>query len=352
MAGEIVLREGFDVYSGVATAGIGLVTRWLEAVSSSTTLVAGRFAGQAMRIGGASVGDVYGRYRVLDAPVANFTLGCAFRLESGSAFAVRPVAHVRSGNVYDMGFGVSGDGVLAIVKNTAASTFTILAQTAAAFIASTVWNYIEMECVRHATAGEARIYLNGNPTPALSVTGVNTIGANPTVDRLHLGQNGSGTSGSAFSYDDLYVKEGIGRLGPQQIHTLKVNADGLTQQWAPSIGTVHKDVVDESPVSFTDYVQASTVGQVEQFGFEDLPLNPAAINDVNLIAFAQKSDAATRAINLGISNGGTTSLGPDVFLAQGVARYERLLGTVNPLTGLAWNKAQIDELMAHLRVAA
>jgi hypothetical protein len=100
----------------------------------------------------------------------------------------------------------------------------------------------------------------------------------------------------------------------------------------------------------TDYVQGSNVGDTDRYDFTNLSSIPATIDAVQVVAFAQKTDAATRAIALQVKSGATISDGANLSLAVGYQRFERLL-TSDPNGSIAWTGANVNALQGGPKIA-
>lgn len=352
MTANIIFRDGFDMYNGVG-ANIGVEDIW--SISPNPNLVSGRFSGQALRPRSPFNGGGMVCFAQLASDVSLMTFGFAFK---------RTVIEVTYSQTFDFaaldtaatpqfGIKVTTGGVINVVRIYDSSNHTIIGNSVANTIRLGVWHYIEIEAKLHVSAGEIHVYVDGNPTAAVSLTGVKTTSDNATTGTIRFINAGamrdhSDTDNSYF--DDMYVLDAMARLGPRKIETLRVNGNGSTQNFVCSTGTDHGALVDEVLVDTTDYVYSSTAGNIDEFAMQDVPTTPYTIDEVNVVGWASKDDASPRALNLGINSGGTMAYGADHYLGTNYAKFHEPYAT-NPDGSIAWTKTAVDALLTRVKVA-
>jgi len=132
------------------------------------------------------------------------------------------------------------------------------------------WYYFEIKVYHHNTAGTIEMRINGETV--YSVTGKDTIYS-------------SYDGGSAYclysvedltAYDDIYICDGSGTdnndfLGPIKVETLRPDGDDGTQNWSPSSGSNHYELVNSSNLwQLTDYVEANGANVDDLWTFDNL----------------------------------------------------------------------------------
>lgn len=351
MANEILFREGFDTYDGVQ-ANIGLQSKWTSSVPSCYTTVPGRFGGSAVRYdkGG---GTLYPYLRgTLDANSASdWACGFALRvpvLGAANNSAGFDVRFLGPSATYELGLRWTILGEIQFYRITSTNSGTLLATSDPGVLISDEWTYLECECVMSNTVGEFRTYQDGNPTPVLSVSAADTITTNNSIRYIDVGCS-SVTAGPDLSdYDDMYFKNTATRLGPRRILTLAVDGDSTPLNWTPLTGTSHYPMVDEIPANVADYIRGSAVGDVDRFTFAGMTVNPLSIDEVNVICYAQKNDAATRAIDFGLTSSGNDST-KQWYLQTAWGRNEFPVA-LDPNGGIAWTRTAVNAALGKVEV--
>jgi hypothetical protein len=219
------------------------------------------------------------------------------------------------------------------------------------------WHHYEMDVI-FGTASNATInlYLDGNPSPFLSATGVSLTDA--TADTGFLGQPPNATSGATASgyYADYYLFSGTGAvamfnsaLAPQGLGAAKMafsvpNAPGATSAWTPNGAATIWQSIDQIPQDGdSTYASSATVGQAYMCAFGTLPPMQTLIS-VQLSTYARTDDAGPRAYQSGFYSGGTYGYsGVNQFLA-GTYNYIEDEYMLDPVTGLAWTVADLTGL--------
>jgi hypothetical protein len=241
------------------------------------------------------------------------------------------------------------DRSISVVRQDAYNSQTVLGTSSGAVWDNATWFYLEWEGVLSNTVGESRLFINGNPTPVLNLSGVDTINTGSTVSFVDLGvATNTNTGLQIVAFDDMYVKQGATRLEPQKISTLRVNGNSTPQNWVPSTGSDHAAMVDETLANTTDWVAGNTVGDIDQFLLGNISGYPAAIHEVNVIAYARSSDAMTRAIEFGIQSNSVDEV-LEWYLSNSWARKD-LPVPLNPDGSAAWDRDAINALKARLKV--
>jgi hypothetical protein len=345
------MLEGFDTYNGT-DFNTGVAVKWdLDRYNNNypaLSTTAGRLGGQAFRVwytGGSTACG--GGSRQFTTPTSTIAAGFAFRTSnrSGHAQAILPtifgVYSTGEGRWYDL-LCVNINGAISAFRAYGSNDGVFLATSPDDVIQNNVWHYIEVELVIDSTAGRVKVKVDGNTV--INATGLNTsAGGAGTVDRVVLaGTNGGGATVQT-DFDDLYVTDDAMSLGERRVETLIPTAD-VVKGFVPNAGTTNYTQVNELPNNGDiDFVQGTNVGDRDTYDFSNLSSNAAAVDAVQFVAYAKKTDAATRGIALQAVSGGNTFDGPTTNLTASYMKLERLMNT-NPNTGGAWSFGTVNAL--------
>ena len=337
----LVFREGFDTYNGIQ-AEIGLQSCWLCGSTGAQAMAAGRFAGQCWQ----------GRNQsgTIQATAQRFFTGGSLSFSAGFAFKADVVNSLGTPVFFRVGqfrIGINTSGFLTVNRDA-----TQIAISTTSEIVSGAWYYIEAEVIMSGTVGTVTVYKNGNPVLGLNgLTGLNTGTTIP--DHVLLDTTGANASniGRSFVYfDDIYVTDTNVRLGERRVETLYAISDGATLTLVPSTGVSHFGVVDETQANNTDWLAGTAVGDLSLLGLGNLSSTPAVIDEVNVIMYARKTDASSRALNAGIKSGGADGLGTQHFQAASFLQYNTPF-PLDPNGNVAWTPAAVNALELQPRVA-
>jgi len=291
--------------------------------------------------------------RAFDSEVTDLSGGFSFKPDQSYTEDPAYPTLVRAldvGSYILWGVGLGLDGSILLYRmNDAENGMTFVARSDFGLVTAGVWHYLEYESTIHPTAGFLRVFLNGDPDPVASGTGIKTrrtSGAGGT--HLDIGPLFPSQL-KQISIDDMYSTDTTSRLGPRRIQTLRVNGNGATQDFTPSTGSDHSLCVDEVLANSTDYVSGTTVGQIEQFALTDLATDPVTIDEVNLITYMQKTDGGTRAVKTGLKSGATIGESADLYLPNGITRYD-VPFSLDPNGSAAWDGAAVNALVAQTKI--
>lgn len=153
----------------------------------------------------------------------------------------------------------------------------------------------------------------------------------------------TGNTNQATWVDDIAIDD-TELTGVTEIYLVLPDADGTTNDWTASSGEVNFSMVDEVPSDTSDYVETNTIGHLDLYGLESLPIDKVDIKailgdtHINLTA----GDTAVNAI--GISGEGTHYGESKV----GVGGWEHIthLWPQNPATSGEWSEVVVNNLEA------
>lgn len=339
---QFIFRESFDTYNG-ANAPIGYLSRWARDGGNAPTLVAGRFLGKSLQ------NEWVNRFiRAFDTPDSSFACGFSFQQENNPTGVVGDTfINFRDASLtVQFGLRWSLGGALQVVR--ASDGGAVIAASEAGIMQNGVWNFIEIEVVLgNANNGQIRVYMNGDPDPVIDATGVNTANNTNPVAFIGLFSNAIGSHGGAGStkFDDMYVWDEPERRGPIRIEALPVDGNGAHQDFLPSTGSSNAACIDEIVPDTADYVIGTTPGQYDQYTMANLSSSVADVFEVNLVMLGQQTGSTIRAVALGVEVDGDTSLGGDIYMGSGFARYERRMLQTPQEVPQPWTKELVDGLI-------
>jgi hypothetical protein len=305
---------------------------------------AGRFGGQCVQVQSTQFNSINLR-RILPTSYNNTALGVAvLPADFGDSPIALGLLALSGASVCGLRWNVSM-GILNIYDATGALIFS----SGAGLIFNSIWYYIEIEAVVATTStGQLRVYLNNSQI--CNLTGLN-LGTSPVVGP-YMGATvaGSGAILSQNRFDDLYMLDVATRLTEQKVETLRGASDSAVT-WTPNSGANNFSRINETLVDGdTSYVQTAGVGNLDLYGITALGSNPASISAVNIVSFAEKTDAGSRSIYHTAKSGGTQSDGSAINLS-GYGRRDRLLLT-DPNTAAPWVYTAVNSMLIGPKLAS
>lgn len=305
MAVQIV--EGFDHMIAALVAAKG----WSQ---NPTSVVAGRFAGQAARLAAGTMA------KALPSPVSELHVGFAFRYTTATTTDICVLRDAGSVNEFRIGGLLSSGAMILRLLNSAG---TVIA-TGTSVIPASTWVYIEAHAKIAGASGVGGLHLNG------AVEIADTTGNFGSNNIASFGFVGAGVS----DIDDVYLLDTTGAaprnsyLGDVRVETLYPSADGTHTQFTPNSGTAHFSRVNEHTGTFPDgdttYVADATVGDIDSYGVDDLSFSAGTIFAVQTNIYARKDDVAARQIADVVRQGGSDTVGATKTIGATYAFYSQL----------------------------
>jgi hypothetical protein len=155
-------------------------------------------------------------------------------------------------------------------------------------------------------------------------------------------------------FDDFALNDTSGATdnswcGDGRVVALTVNGAGDVTQLTPSTAVANYTCVDEIPVSATDYVESSTIGQYDLYNLTTVDLTGKTVRRVWVEGRSSDTVAVGGLCDLGIKTGGAEDWSSDISLLTSVGR---IVGKDYPTKpgGGAWAQADIDALQAGFKV--
>jgi len=192
------------------------------------------------------------------------------------------------------------------------------------------------------SGGWARLYINGQVV--LSFDG-NTGSTAATFARF--GPSGTNATLSANTIiDDIYIDDTTGEAAPlpppDKRLVYYVPVTDVTKTFTPSTGSDHWPLLDEIPVSATDYVSTLAAGSVDTFTVEPTAALPAGFTTAAVwpVAFAFKDNSEVDSrLTLRVSDGVDDDDGASLALPTSQALVTERFG-LQP-DGSVWTNANV-----------
>jgi hypothetical protein len=258
--------------------------------------------------------------------------------------AICPFVIFTSGTTYMLGLRLNNNGSLSLIRMTGTYAGTVLFTTAAGVIVVNTFHYLQVGGEIHDTAGTFEIQVDG--VQVMNQSGFDSRNGTPTtVDTIQFGDHyGISWSGQQYiiQVSELTCRDTKVIPAQRRVASRKVIGDTTDKDFVASSGTDNFAMLDEATVSAADYVQGSNVGDLDLYSIEDLGSNPNVIDAVQLVAFAQKTDAAARAVALVADVLAVQAQTADLTLAGSIGKHEGTMET-KPGGG-AWTAADIGNL--------
>lgn len=219
------------------------------------------------------------------------------------------------------------------------------------------WYVMEGHIVINAS-GAITIKLNG--VTHVAYTGDTDTGSSGVRSILYTGSS-TVTHADYIAIDDIAFNDTQGSyqnswIGLGGIYLLKPNAEGATQDFTPSAGTVHYTLVDDVPANITDWVQGDAGGQIELFEVEDTPTYITTVDLVEIVGQAAVVESGSNDLQ-GIMRQGTVNYSGTVTttvvsVADSYAVIKSEPWYVQPSTSTAWGTADVNALQAGWEIPA
>jgi hypothetical protein len=258
-----------------------------------------------------------------------------------------------TGAGYQLNLQLFSDGHIAFYSGGGLGSL-IGSASAAGLIATNTWVYFETKVTINSSTGLVECRINGNSTPVISSSGVNTQStANAWVSGFQLN---SVTTGAAY-YDDWYMLDTTGTsplntyLGNVEVKGDKPNNNSAVagrNAFTPTTPTgSNYQNVGNIPFSATEYNADSNPGDYDMFRFPTL--NAVSVLFLNEWVVAELDAAGARTVALDCYSNGTDAQGAAFTPGSTPTMYNQPF-TVDPHTSAAWSVANAEAAELGLQV--
>lgn len=245
----------------------------------------------------------------------------------------------------------SPDQLLRVYRGSAISTG--LLGTSTQQFTQDQWHTVELHWqIASTSTGTTELWVDGNRW--LNLTGVDNSGTNVlNMAEWALGAATGSLNPSAYmAIDDLAINDTTGsinngRIGDGRVVLLApTGAGSTTAQTRGGTDTgANWSQTSEVPASMAQYVGSMTVGTRDTYALADVPAGNWGVNAVDVIAYAQKTEATDGSLGLTLKSGATTNEATAQPLNLSPAFLRQVYDT-DPNTGAAWTVANVNALEA------
>lgn len=327
-----LFADGADLYGTASNVS----RKW--STSASLTIVAGRLGGGAIRLDSAGS-------QVTKTIANTITIGVTFALNiqaANTGGSVRMLLLTDTGTC-QVGLGTNASQQIILFRNTTAN---ILA-TSVESLSQGVWHQLELKVKIDNTVGTVELRLNGNTTPIITATGLDTQQtANAFVNDIRFTTDGNGTPD--FDIDDIIFWDDTGAaphnnfLGDARIETLQPTGAGNTTQWAVTGAASNFQAVDDTtPNDDTDYVSENVSGEKDTYATGNVTGTVDTIYAVQTNLLMKKSDAGTADVQHVVRSNAVDYLSAAKTPGTSYA-YSTELWLTDPDTDVAWTQSAVD----------
>lgn len=213
----------------------------------------------------------------------------------------------------------------------AKGTFTMSAAT---------WTYLEIKVFIHASTGTYELRINGNPTPDITLTSLDTDSTGtPEVDSITL----LGQSAADFDYDDLYLDDATFH-GDVFVETIVADGAGADADFTPSAGSNFQNVEELPTDNDSTYNESNVVDDRDRFTHGDLPADTDVVLGVQVGIWCKKTTAGDREVRTlahdGVTEGEGAAQTPGVDYTWLYDMFEDHPTDANPWTESEVNAGQ------------
>lgn len=201
-------------------------------------------------------------------------------------------------------------------------------------------NRIDMQIINYGTSATVNVYFNNSLI--ITFTGDVSISGMTNFDSVFMADSSNNTS-MMWNCSEIIVANEDTRGFPG-LATLALTGAGTTDQWTGVFSTINQTTINDGTPNYTN-----TPNQDQQFNVTDLP---AGIFNIRAVKIAARSavgaGAAVSKLSLGYNSGGTVAVGTPIVVPAGYATLEQL-DLINPVTGVAWQQAEMNALQLDMR---
>lgn len=345
----LLFMDGFDHYDGNnANLALGQYLSVDNAILTSTFVRTGT---RSVRGNTASTGELIFGFPSLQSDIG-FGFGYYFQSAPGSAKLIGALTTSDgSTSLPNLSFLHLASGAIEVRRGNQSGT--VLLTTDPSVLVAGAWNHLEIRAVASNSAGSVEIRLN--EVIVGTVSSVDTVYSG-TAHFASLRLDVSTIIGSSTNircFDDFYVWNTAGTMnndfiGDRRVLTLLPNANQATQEMTIT-GAANAYTAIRSADSDTSYITASdSVPVTSEFGLENAGDNVGAINAVQIVTLARKTEAGAATIRASMISSGDVADGATHSILDTYSYYEDVFET-NPDTGAPWNASSLSAATLRLR---
>lgn len=340
--------DGFDHHNTTTLTSYGKWDTLITGVGIGSTSAKQRFSGSGQYL----ASDQASRYveKALGSNEASGVFGMALRMDvSGSnLYQFLPII-LYDGTTAQIFLKMNTDRTISICRTT---TGTVLGTSTYVF---PVDQYVYLEwkwkIANSISTNDVIVYADGVDILNLAATTDTQGTSNAYVTKLRLHGDTAllNVTATATYYDDFYWLDLTGSVnnapkGPVRIVTLSPSATGNSSQLVNNSGnsTNNYQRVDEiPPTDDTDYVETSTPGNKDTYGFGDLPATVSSVYAVAINTGAKKTDAAARTFKSQVRISSTNYENAEQTLTTNYKNFQDIM-EVSPATSSPFTASEVN----------
>lgn len=260
-----------------------------------------------------------------------------------------------SANVPHISICVGTTGTIVVKRGTAATgggfTSVLLGTTSVPVITANAYQHVETMVFFSNTVGTVEVRVNG--VTVLSLTGIDTVNtANVECSQVTIQCGCTGLSIQHFvtsDIDDIFAWDDSSSynnafIGDRRVLTLFPDSNTATADWtAVGAASGYLCIDEANPNDDTDYITAATVGQVSQFGLQNLPAGISVVNAVVMVERARKTDAGTANTKVSVVSGASSAAGADKPLTE-IYTYRQDVFQTDPVSAAPFTPTEVNNL--------
>ena len=287
-----------------------------------------------------------------DTPITDFY--CGFALRAGASMNGAAIISVfgDTNTTQHLTLTMDTNNRLQIARG--AANGSVLATSPIPFPVLAQWRSINCYFKIDDANGRAVVKVDG--TTHIDYTGdTRNSGTNATIDGFRVSIPNS--TNNALS--DLVINDGLGTRNNTYSGDIAVirrlpNANGTYNQFTGSDGNSvdNYQLVDEAPSDNSDYTYATTSGQKDSYGVEDLPAATISVMGVRAVAKTAKSGAGSAGMSVFVRENGTDTFGPDIPLSTSFSWQGDAIREVAPSTATDWTVSDVNAMEIGVRSEA
>lgn len=344
-------HDGFDTYdtsiSPTTEGSVGENYLFSDATHFSIDQSGGRFGGGCVTFNTGSVAARFLR-KELSGIGANLTVGFAVNLANPATLGTGTFlvgANLGTSST-QWSLIINPDGSLQAYRG---NKTTSLGVSAAGVLVAATWAYVQVSVFTNDTTGTFVVDVD-NTANVLNLSGIDTKGLSvPESNQIVFGMVTSGTK-TTCSFDDMYIRDDLTRLGPCRVETISSVADTADKDFVASTGSDNFAMVDDLSIT-TDYVSSAVNGDMDLYEFGNLSNQPDDIYAVKAVSLAKSTEAGTRLMRNRVKSGASFGNGQAHKPTSTFRRQEDVFET-DPDTAAAWTTTGVNAIKAGYEITA
>jgi hypothetical protein len=220
---------------------------------------------------------------------------------------------------------------------------TLLTTIASGVIAQNTWHFVAVRIRPHDTTGQLEIAVDG--VSIANLTGIDTLNSTASTARSFSFATATGSS-LVTRLDDFMIGDSTGSSMtglpvPHKIEALRPTSD-IAAGFTRSTGADNYALVDEVPVSSSDFVSSNVPTTADIYGLADRTHTGTVLAVVANVV-GRNSDGGGASVKVGVKRSGSQDQSSAKALAASETHVQHV-SHVDPSTGVAYTTANVNAL--------